>query len=242
MPVNAPRTALVTGANRGIGHAVARALHRRGHRVVVTARDDETARRAAAGIGADVAALSLDVTDVDSVGRAARLAGPVDMLVCNAGVLLDADTDPVVVDLALVERTFAVNLLGTWRTVQAFLPGMLGRGWGRVVFVSSGTTREFGQGLFPRTPGYSLSKAAVNGLTTMLAAQVAGSGVLVNAVNPGRVRTRMMPGAASGPETAAAVIAEAAELPDDGPNGRFLRAADFAKSTVDAGDDSGEWR
>ncbi|MFD9893878.1 SDR family NAD(P)-dependent oxidoreductase [Amycolatopsis sp. NPDC059027] len=222
-----PRTALITGANRGLGHAVAAELHRRGLRVVVTARDADAAAEAAARIGPGVRSHPLDVTDAGSAGRAANRLGPVDVLVCNAGVLLDAGQEPLSVPLELVERTLAVNLLGGWRTAQAFVPGMVRRGWGRVVFVSSGTG-SFSVGLWSEAPGYSVSKVAVNGLTTMLAARTKGTGVLVNAVNPGRTRTRMMPTAQRGPAEAAVEIADAATLPDDGPTGVFLRGGEIA--------------
>lgn len=216
------RVALVTGANRGIGRAVAVELYKRGLEVVVTARDGDAARAAAVDIGADVRAYPLDVTDDASVDRARDAIGTVDVLVCNAGVMLDAGTDPLSVDLDLVHRTLVVNLLGSWRTAQAFVPGMVARGWGRVVFVSSGTG-SFSLGLFTQAPGYSVSKTAVNGLTQMLAAQTRGTGVLVNAVNPGQTRTRMMPTAARTAEESAVDIADAATLPDDGPTGTFRR-------------------
>ncbi|MGW4795252.1 SDR family NAD(P)-dependent oxidoreductase [Nonomuraea sp. NPDC004297] len=217
-----PRTALITGANRGLGHATAAELRRRGLRVVVTARDGDEAADAAARIGPDVRSHPLDTTDPGSVERAAARLGPVDVLVCNAGVLLDAGDDPLSVPLDRVEQTLRVNLLGGWRVAQAFVPGMVSRGWGRVVFVSSGTG-SFSVGLWTGAPAYSVSKTAVNGLTTMLATCTKGSGVLVNAVNPGQTRTRMMPHASRPPEEAAADIADAATLPDDGPSGVFLR-------------------
>ncbi len=144
------------------------------------------------------------------------------MLVCNAGVLLDAGTGPLDTPLDAVEATLRTNLIGTWRLLQAFVPPMVRRGWGRVVLISSGTTAEFGGALFAAAPGYSLSKAALNGLTTLVADRTAGTGVLVNAVNPGRVRTRMMPGQQTPPEVAARFIADVATLPDDAPTGRFL--------------------
>lgn len=217
-----PRTALITGANRGLGYATAAELHRRGFQVVVTARDAGDAAEAAARIGPDVRSHRLDVSDPESV--AADVVGPVDILVCNAGVLLDTGDDPLSVSLDVVERTLAVNLLGGWRVAQAFIPGMVSRGWGRVVFVSSGTG-SFTSGLWTGAPAYSLSKTAVNGLTTMLATTTKGTGVLVNAVNPGRTKTRMMPTASRTPEDAAVDIADTATLPDDGPTGVFLSGA-----------------
>lgn len=219
---NDQRTALITGASRGIGRAVAAELHRRGLRVVVTARNAADARTVAAELGPDAFPHALDVTDPDSIERSSRAAGQVDVLVCNTGVLLDDGTDPLSVPIELVEETMRVNLCGSWRVAQTFIPPMVERGWGRVVLISSGTTAEFGGELFARAPGYSLSKSAINELTTMLATQVAGSGVLVNAVNPGRVRTRRRPGQPTPPENAARFIADVATLPSDGPTGQVL--------------------
>lgn len=216
------RIAVITGANRGLGLAAAAELHARGLQVVLTAREHAEAARAAAAIGPGVRAETLDVTDPEAVNAAADRIGPVDVLVSNAGVLLDGGTDPLAVGLGLVERTLAVNLIGSWRVAQAFVPAMVDRGWGRVVFVSSGTG-AFSNGLFTGTPAYSVSKTALNGLTTMLAKQTAGTGVLVNAVNPGMTRTRMMPKATREPREAAVAVADAATLPDDGPTGAFLR-------------------
>jgi NAD(P)-dependent dehydrogenase (short-subunit alcohol dehydrogenase family) len=216
------RTALITGANRGLGLAVATELHRRGLNVVLTGRDPGLVAKAAATIGPDVRAETLDVTDVDAVKHAGGRIGPIDVLVSNAGVLLDGGSDPLSVPLRWVEQTLQVNVLGAWQVAQQFMPGMVARGWGRVVLVSSGTG-AFSNGLFTGAPGYSLSKTALNGLATMLAAQTKGTGVLVNAVNPGPTRTRMMPAAPRDPSDAAHDIAYAATLPDDGPTGVFLR-------------------
>ncbi|MFH8349792.1 SDR family NAD(P)-dependent oxidoreductase [Streptomyces sp. NPDC018045] len=215
------RTALVTGANRGLGLAVATELAARGHRVLCAARDEPAAARAAARASGDTAALALDVTDPGAV-RAAAAEHAVDILVNNAGVLLDQGSAPSVADLELVRRSLDVNLLGTWRVTQAFLPGMVDRGWGRVVNVSSGAA-SFAYGPAPGCPGYTASKVALNALTTMLAQEVKGTGVLVNAINPGLVRTRMQPLAEQTAEEAARHIADAATLPDDGPCGVFLR-------------------
>jgi NAD(P)-dependent dehydrogenase (short-subunit alcohol dehydrogenase family) len=220
--VTEPRRALVTGANRGLGRAVADRLHQQGWRVVVAARDPERAAEASAELGARACPVGLDVTDPDSVARAHHQVGAVDAVVCNAGVLLDGGTDPLSVPLDLVARTLAVNLLGSWRVCQAFVPAMVARGWGRVVMVSSGTG-AFSNGLFTGAPGYSVSKTALNGLTTMLAEQTRGTGVLVNAVNPGLVRTRMMPRATRPAGDAAADVVDAVLLPDDGVTGAFLR-------------------
>lgn len=216
------RIALITGANRGLGRAVAEELGGRGLEVVVTARDEAEAAHTAAEIGNGARWTALDVTDDDSVKRAAATVGRIDVLVSNAGVLLDAGSDVFSVSAESIERTFAVNVLGSWRVAQAFVPAMAARRWGRVVFVSS-ATGAFGVGLFGGAPAYAVSKTALNGLTTLLAARTRDHGVLVNAVNPGQTRTRMMPYARQTPAQAATGIADAATLPDDGPTGAFLR-------------------
>ncbi|GHF69242.1 short-chain dehydrogenase [Streptomyces mashuensis] len=216
------RTALVTGANRGIGLATARALLGAGWRVVLTARDGAAARAAATALGPGARGLALDVTCPEGVAAAREAAGPVDGLVSNAGVLLDAGHDVLTVPLETVRATLEVNVLGAWRVCQTFVPGMVAAGWGRVVLLSSGTG-TFGAGLHPGTPAYSLSKTAVNALTTLLAARTRGTGVLVNAVNPGRTRTRMLPGGERSPQEAAADVLHALALPDDGPTGVLLR-------------------
>ncbi len=167
-------------------------------------------------------ALALDVTDPASIARAVDELGEVDILINNAGVLLDWDVAPSRVPMELVEHCLQVNLLGAWRVTQAFLPGMVKRGWGRVVMVSSGTA-SFSNGIYARTPAYSASKTALNALTVMLAEETRGTGVLVNAVNPGMASTRMFPQASQTPCEAADAVVAAATLSDDGPSGAFLR-------------------
>jgi NAD(P)-dependent dehydrogenase (short-subunit alcohol dehydrogenase family) len=218
----AHRTALVTGATRGLGRAVAARLHRLGCRVVVSGRVERDARRVAGELGSGALALALDVTRTGDAQLARERVGPVDILVCNAGVLLDFGMRPSTVPLELVEQHLHTNTLGAWRVCQAFLPDMLARRWGRIVMVSSGTA-SFDNGVFGGAPGYSLSKTALNALAVMLAAETCGTGVLVNAVNPGLVRTAMSPDAERSPEDAAADVVWAATLPEDGPTGRFLR-------------------
>lgn len=220
------RTALVTGATGGLGAAVAARLGELGHRVVLAARDTEAAAALAKSIaertGARTDCVELDVTDPASVDAARDAVGAVDILINNAGVLVDAGRDVTTVPMELVEQTLTVNTLGTWRVTQAFLPGMIERRWGRVVNISSGTA-SFTHGLFGATPAYSVSKAALNALTVLLAMSTQGSGVLVNAINPGRVRTRMQPHAQRLPAEAAEEIVWVATLPDGGASGSFFR-------------------
>jgi NAD(P)-dependent dehydrogenase (short-subunit alcohol dehydrogenase family) len=208
------RRVLVTGANRGLGAAVADLMRERGYDVVRGVRDPVVA--------AETGSVHLDVTDAGSVSRAAREVGPIDVLVNNAGILVPSPQSPLAVPIDLVRGHLEVNALGAWRVSQAFAPGMARRGWGRIVMVSSGTG-AFGNGLQQGLSAYAVSKVALNALTVMLAAELAGTGVLVNAVNPGLVRTRMRPDAERTAPAAAADVVWAATLGDDGPTGGFFR-------------------
>ncbi len=209
----------MTGGNRGIGKAVCEALARRGLVVIVTARDEAEAQAVARNLP-DARAIRMDVSRDSSVRAAADQAGPVDILVNNAAILIDEGEDLLRIDMDTVRDTFEANLLGVWRTCQAFIPGMSERGWGRVVNVSSGAG-SFGAGLWSGAPAYSASKTGLNALTVMLAKELRGSGVLVNAVSPGLVKTRMAPYASQTPEEAAEGIVWLATLPDGGPSGGF---------------------
>ena len=220
--MDAARSALVTGANRGLGRAIARRLHELGMRVVIGARDGRSADDVAEELGVGATSVEIDVTDEESVRRARRMVGTVDVLINNAGEMSDEGYDPLTVPLDVVHRHVAVNTLGAWRMSQAFVPAMVERGWGRVVMVSSGTG-SFHNGLFAGAPAYSLSKAALNGVTQLLATATKGTGVLVNAVNPGLVRTRMRPDAVRTAWQASADVVAAVQLADDGPSGTFRR-------------------
>lgn len=231
MPSTAP-VALVTGANRGLGIEVCRGLAQRGFHVILTARDGEKAREAAEFLRAEGLELESAVLDVTSERDTARLVawvehlhGRLDVLVNNAGISLERERDGSVAALAvepdLVALTFEVNALGPLRVTQAFAP-LLRASRGAVVNVSSGLGQlaEMGGG----RAGYRLSKAALNALTRVLAAELAEDGVRVNAVCPGWVRTDMGgPGAPRSLEEGAAGILWAATLPPDGPTGGFFR-------------------
>ncbi|MBV9748143.1 MAG: SDR family oxidoreductase [Acetobacteraceae bacterium] len=216
--------ALVTGANRGIGFEVCRQLGQAGMHVLLAARDlakGEAAAGVLAAEGITVQAARLDVTDAASVRALAASAGRVDVLVNNAGVDYDTDQTALSADLARVRRTFDTNLFGAWAVAQAFAPGMRARRWGRIVNVSSGAGSLADMGNGP--PGYSASKAALNALTRLLAAELAGTGVLVNSVCPGWVATEMGGSGGRPVRDGAASVAWAALLPDDGPSGGFFR-------------------
>ena len=224
------RVALVTGANRGIGLEVARGLGRAGHHVVLGARRRPELDAAVAtlrGEGLEVSGCTLDVADPASVAAAAAAItgehGGVDVLVNNAGVALDKFVSGLVVELDVVRRTYDTNVLGALACAQAFVPGMQARGWGRVVNVSS-ELAALGTAQRGTTLAYRTAKAALNAMTVFLAAELTGSGVLVNAAAPGWCRTELGgEGATRSAAEGADTIVWLATLPDDGPTGGFFR-------------------
>ena len=225
MPPGGSPLAIVTGANRGIGFEVCRQLAARGFTIVLGARDAEKGRVAAAKLSNAVVAVELDVASPDHPVRVVREItqqyGRIDVLVNNAGVHYDSDETSLTADWRVVREAFEVNVFGAWRMAQAVAPLMRAARRGRIVNVSSqaGSLASMRGG----TPAYSTSKAALNALTRVLAGDLAGTGVLVNAVCPGWVATGM--GGAGGRPVAdgAAGIIWAATLPDDGPTGGFFR-------------------
>jgi len=224
--VNRP-VAVVTGASRGIGREVARQLVAHGFTVVAGVRDRAAGDRAATAIDPErraVVVCLLDVTDPASVRSAAeqvrRDLGRVDVLVNNAAIDYDTDERAASADLGRVARALETNLLGAWRVTQAFLPLLRASGRARIVNVSSesGAISEMTGG----TPAYSVSKAALNALTRLLAGELRRDRVLVNAVCPGWTDTDMGQGGRPVAEGAASVV-WAALLDDDGPTGGFFR-------------------
>jgi NAD(P)-dependent dehydrogenase (short-subunit alcohol dehydrogenase family) len=231
------KVALVTGAGRGIGLEVCRQLAERGMTVVLTARDPEKAKAAAeqlVGEGLDVIPKALDVSNDESVrGLAAELEqqfGTVNVLVNNAAAYADWSEMASSADLELAQGVLETNLFGAWRVSQVFLP-LIGRSrHGRIVNVSSGAGSH-GEPQFGLTTNrgsaasYGISKAALNALTAKLAAELEGTGVLVNAVDPGLTATAPGMeeiGARPVAEGAASVV-WGAILPDSGPTGGFFR-------------------
>ena len=220
--------AVVTGANRGIGYEVVRQLADRGHRVVLGSRDLDKGRAAAARIdpgGERVTAVQLDVADGASVAamadRVTREFGRVDVVVNNAAILYDTWAQARSADLGEVQRALDTNLFGAWRVTQALLPLLQRSPHPRVVMVSSegGSLASMSGG----TPAYSVSKAALNALTRLLAGELSGQRILVNAICPGWVATDMGGRGGRPVDEGAAGIVRAATLPDDGPSGGFFR-------------------
>ena len=224
--------AVVTGAYRGLGLETCRQLAARRHTVILTARREREGRAAAERLraeGLDVAFHLLDVTDEQSIAQLAAFVrdtfGRLDVLVNNAGIFPDPTPGSgreSVFDARLetVRRGLETNTLAPLRLCQALIPLMRGRG--RVVNVSSGMGQlsEMNGGC----PGYRLSKTALNALTRILADELGATGIKVNSVCPGWVRTDMGgPEATLSVEEGAAGILWAATLPDDGPSGGFFR-------------------
>ncbi|MCX5254369.1 SDR family NAD(P)-dependent oxidoreductase [Streptomyces canus] len=213
------RTALVTGGARGIGVEICRQLAERGLRVLVAARQLEAAEEACRTLGPRALPLALDVSSAKSVTQAVREAeeltdGGVDVLVNNAGVSLDGELRPPYVDEEVLRATLDVNLVGAWRVAEAVVPGMVRAGYGRVVNLTSsyGSLALMDSG---RHPAYRVSKTALNALTRMLAGELSGTGVLVNAADPGWTRSGMGgPSAPRGPEEGADTPVWLATLPD----------------------------
>ncbi|ORW26266.1 SDR family NAD(P)-dependent oxidoreductase [Mycobacterium palustre] len=216
---------LITGANRGIGRAMAIEFARRGHRVVATARDPRTLE------GLDVSErLALDVTDDESVTSAVASAGDIDVVVANPGVIFYAAVEAT--PLAELQRLLNLNTVGAIRVAQAVLPRMRARGDGKLMFMSS----VVGRVVLPPGAAYASTKWALEALVEALAIEVAPFGVQAALLEPGAVSsgalddvtTYTLPGDPYAailegggpragmitPEQVAAEVADAAEKPE----------------------------
>lgn len=227
------RTALVSGANRGIGFEIVRQLARLGVLAVIGARDTDEGVAAAEKLkpeGLDVPVVGLDVNSEDSavnaVAEVKRIYGRLDILVNNAAILIDepGGFKASLFDLKAdtLRRTMETNLLGPVRLIQAGAPLMREQGYGRIVNISSGAGQlsDMGSGY----PAYRMSKSALNALTRIAAAELSGGNIKVNAMCPGWVRTDMGgPTAERSPEEGADTAVWLATLGDDGPTGGFFR-------------------
>jgi 3-oxoacyl-[acyl-carrier protein] reductase len=214
--------ALVTGGGRGIGENIARELAEAGMRVLVTGRTQAQIESVARDIGGR--ALLGDVSKREDVERWASEAGDVDLLVCNAGI---SGLESPLGDPDEWWRTFEVNVLGLYLCCNAFAPGMVERGGGRIVNIASGAAY-----LPPRAnqpTAYGASKAAVHRFSELLAADLAPKNVFVFSISPGLVKTEMtnrFPDDApwTPPELAPRLVHALASGEFDALAGRYLHA------------------
>ena len=233
--MNDTKTALVTGANKGIGLAIARGLGQVGFRVAVGARDD--GRRGAAverlrSEGVDAFGVALDVTSDEGVAAAAEAveeeAGRLDVLVNNAGIAGRSDgggQDPTTLDLDVVRTVLETNVFGVVRVTNAMLPLLRRSDAPRIVNMSSNMgslTLRTG----PVLAAYAPSKTMLNAVTVQYARRFADTGIIVNAACPGYVATDFTGfNGSRTPEQGAAIAVRLATLPDDGPRGGFFDEA-----------------
>lgn len=234
MPASPP-IALVTGANRGLGFETARQLGRLEHRVLLTSRDGIKGKAATEKLqseGLDVVYHPLDVDREDSRNRLFRFIrerfGRLDVLVNNAGIMPEGQPEQAqqasVLETGLepVRACMETHLYGPLRLCQEAVPLMRRNGYGRIVNISTALAQlaEMRGGF----AGYRFSKVALNAMTRAIAAEVRGDNILVNAVNPGWVRTRMGGGQAQrSPAEAVRGITWLATLDESGPNGGFYQ-------------------
>lgn len=237
MPDEPRRVALVTGAGRGLGLAIAEQLAAMGMKVIIGGRDEQqglAARNRICDSNGEAYYVRLDVTDpttiVAAVGHITDTHQRLDVLVNNAGIMVDGDTSILELPLTLLQNTLETNAFGPLLLSQVCMPLMKAQQYGRIVNISS-TLGALSEITNPessyaemQTPAYRLSKSVLNSITVMLAKELRGSNILVNSVCPGWVRTDMGgPQAPLSTEEAAATPVWLATLPDDGPSGGFFR-------------------
>jgi NAD(P)-dependent dehydrogenase (short-subunit alcohol dehydrogenase family) len=230
------KIALITGANKGIGKEIARQLGAQGMTVLLGARDSGRGEEAAAELragGADARAVRLDVTDAASIEAAARQIesqyGRLDVLVNNAGIALDGGGPASTIDVDTLRRTYETNVFGVFAVTQAFLPLLRESEAGRIVNHSSGlgslTQNSDPNGKYAgvKPLAYNSSKAALNMMTVIFAAELKDTPIKVNAADPGYTATDL--NQHSGPRTVeqgATAAVRLAMLPADGPTGGYF--------------------
>ncbi|WP_127784462.1 SDR family oxidoreductase [Rhodococcus sp. X156] len=228
------RTALVTGANKGIGYEIAAGLGRLGWSVGVGARDEQRRDAAVATLradGIDAFGVPLDVTDDASVAAAAELLaerGGLDVLVNNAGITGSAEQLPTLVDPATVRAAVETNVIGVIRVTNAVLPLLRRSASPRIVNMSSSVgsltlQSAPGSDTGPISAAYSPSKTFLNGVTVQYAKELQDTNILINAACPGFVATDLngFRGTRT-PEQGAQVALQLATLPDGGPTGGYF--------------------
>ena len=231
------RTALVSGANRGIGFEIARQLANKQIKVIIGARNPDKGLQARKDLrvdGLDVHSIHLDVADPQSiqaaVGRITDEFERLDILVNNAGIKIDSQSGILELNTTIFQNTIETNVLGPLLLSQACIPVMKANNYGRIVNIAStlGSLSEMARPDSPYAeigvPAYRLSKTILNGMTIMLAADLRGSNILVNSACPGWVRTEL--GGNQAPlstEQGADTPVWLATLPNGGPTGGFFR-------------------
>ena len=222
------KIAVVTGANRGIGFAVAKGLLKKGVKVIVTSRKEEDGRKAMDELAEHGEAIyhQLDVTDMGSIKRLVAFLeeqfGKLDILINNAGINYDTWQNTVNADLDEVRDTIETNLMAPWQIIQEMLPLLRKSNGANIVNVSSGAGSLASQ--TGDRPGYSISKLALNGLTLQFSRLLKDDKILINSVCPGWVRTDMGGDNANrSPDEGAETIIWAALLDQHGPSGGFFR-------------------
>ena len=231
------RVALVTGANRGIGYAISRRLGEQNITVIMGARDPNKGKRAYSHLqaeGLDVYFELLDVMDEKSIKTAIERIrthfGRLDILINNAGIMIDGEVDALNVDQETVQKTIQTNVMGPLMLCQCCIPLMQAGGYGRIVNMASGlgSLTEMSDpgsayaGI--HSPAYRLSKAGINCITALMAKEVRNHNILINSACPGWVRTDMGGGHAPlTPEQGADTPVWLATLSDGGPTGGVYR-------------------
>jgi NAD(P)-dependent dehydrogenase (short-subunit alcohol dehydrogenase family) len=227
--MDAKRIAIVTGANRGIGFEICRQLANKNHKVILTARDAAKGNSASERLrkqNLDIDFIELDVSSQKSIegfaGIISKNYGRADVLVNNAGIMIDRSYGIEKIPLEIIRTTFETNVMGPISLIQAILPLMHKHRYGRIVNLSSelGSLNDMGGGY----PAYRISKTGINAVTRIFAGELQGSNILINSMSPGWVKTDM--GGAGAPRT----VEEGADtaiwlsmLPDNGPTGGFFQ-------------------
>lgn len=222
------KIAVVTGANKGIGLEICRQLAQKGIKVILTARNEESGKKAKEKLhneGLDVVFHQMDVTNEESVQQAANYVmanfGKLNILVNNAGIGMDFDNLGSHANIGQVKEILDTNTFGPLRICKYFIPIMLQTNYGRIVNISSnqGVISNMGSG----STGYRMSKAGLNVVTRILASELEDTNILVNSMSPGWVRTDL------GGPTAPRSVEESADtavwlaITDNLPTGRFFQ-------------------
>ncbi len=228
------KVAVVTGANRGLGFEICRQLAEKEHQVVLTSRDESKGKESVDKLHqqglTNILYHKLDVTSHESIARLVNFItdkfNRIDVLVNNAGVYLDTKRPPdntiFKLQIETLQKTLETNLYGSLLLCQGLAPLMVERSYGRIVNVSSIAGQL--STMTGRHPAYRISKVAVNALTRILADELSGTHVIVNAVCPGWVKTDLGgPNAVRELAEGADTVVWLATLPNDGPTGLFFR-------------------